>query len=142
MSQSDRLAVWVETRIIIDKKPRYGWGGAVAEEKGLDCSGFVYLVFKRAGFVVGRTTARNMRLGYSGWHGADAVDGQFQVGDLVFWTWRDQPQRPDGHVGIIMQTGVVEMVAHSSARRGVVLDGIEGVFLEDISARIILKIRR
>ena len=139
LSATDRISVWREAQAIIDKKPRYSWGGHVTEEKGLDCSGFVYLVYRRAGIPVGRTTSRNMRLGRSGWDGEDLGDQPFQIGDLVFWTWRERPDRPDGHVGIIMNNwGSVE-AAHSSARRGVVQDALQGRFEEDISARISIR---
>ena len=132
----DRMAVWHEASLIQEKHPKYRWGGDVSEEKGLDCSGFVYLVFKRAGFAVARTTSRNMRLGLSGWSGVEIADEPFQVGDLVFWTWSDRPQRPDGHVGIIMEVGRREKVAHSSASRGVVTDEFTGKFIDDMSALI------
>ena len=130
------MAIWREANLILEKHPKYQWGGDATEKNGLDCSGFVYLVFKRAGFAVGRTTSRNMRMGFCGWRGHEVQNESMQVGDLVFWTWRDQPQRPDGHVGIIMKTGDSEAAAHASARRGVVFQRIEGPLIDDISARI------
>ena len=137
LTASDRVAVWREARIIVEKRPRYKWGGSVNEELGLDCSGFVFLVYRRAGLCVGRTTSRNMRMGLSGWGGTDVRDGAMLVGDLIFWTWRQRPDRPDGHVGIVMRSGTrIDVVAHASPGRGVILEALHGRLKEEISARI------
>lgn len=139
LSLGERTSVLIEAEIILDKHPKYVFGGHESEERGLDCSGFVYLVYRRAGLNVGRTTSRKMRLGLSGWDGVELDDEPFQVGDLVFWTWRGRPDRPDGHVGIIIRIGILEEVAHASARRGVVQDPVQGSLLDDISARVSIR---
>ena len=36
----------------------YVWGGESLAEGGFDCSGFVYVVLNRAGYVVARDTAQ------------------------------------------------------------------------------------
>lgn len=123
--------------MILEKRPRYQWGGAVNEELGLDCSGFVFLVYKRAGLCVGRTTSRNMRLGHNGWGGTEVRDGAMLVGDLIFWTWRQRPDRPDGHVGIVVRAGLrIDNVAHASPGRGVIEEAVHGRLKDEISARI------
>ena len=122
------------------RHPPYVWGGA-DDKKGVDCSGLVFLAAKRAGILgVTRTTSRNMALGFGGWRGSDVELRDADEADLPFWTWRDKPQRPYGHVGIFLvgtKSGLLEVLHASSSRHTTVVQPLEGVFVRDLA-----KVRR
>jgi hypothetical protein len=125
-----------ELRVIIDRHPRYTWGGSESEVRGVDCSGYLYLAAKRAGLPVQRTTALYMSKGFGGWESIKIQVKDISHLDLTFWTWRDKPNRPEGHVGVVlMEPGEIELrVTHASEKRGVVLDKLEGVLKRDLTA--------
>jgi hypothetical protein len=127
---------------IIRSKPRYVWGGI--SEQGIDCSGYLFLAAKRAAIPgIKRTTAYEMAHGRGGWVGVDilpdSVFGNVEECDIPFWTWRDRPDRPYGHVGVFLigSSGLLE-VTHSSESAGyVVLVPFAGPLVRDLA-----KIRR
>lgn len=128
---------------IIRMKPRYVWGGAESEEKGIDCSGYLFLAAKRAAIPgIKRTTAIEMARGRGGWAGVDILPDELfsnvEECDLPFWTWHDKPWRPYGHVGAFLmgENGLLQ-VTHASLKRGVVLVPFEGPLVRDLA-----KIRR
>ena len=125
--------------MLLDKSPKYVWGGSESYEKGLDCSGMLFFACRRAGLLVSRTTARNMALGRCGWDGVDIELRDYEELDIPFWSWRDHPDRPDGHVGIFFgwKNGWPAVVHASQSRGRVVQDELKGVFLKDMT-----KIRR
>jgi hypothetical protein len=131
-ADSFRKNLW----IIIDRHPAYSWSGSESEQKGVDCSGYIYLAAKRSGIPVKRITAIQMRFGTGGWIGKDANLGDAGELDLVWWTWIDKPHRPHGHVGVVLtgrQSGLFE-VTHSSSSKGVVVQELKGYLFRDISA--------
>jgi hypothetical protein len=77
-----------------------------------------------------------MRTGLGGWIGKDTdIDHAGEL-DLVWWTWIDKPNRPHGHVGVVLtghQSGLFE-VTHSSSSKGVVVQELKGYLFRDISA--------
>ncbi|MEI8183355.1 MAG: NlpC/P60 family protein [Desulfomonile sp.] len=122
-----------QLNFIIAKHPRYAWGGAEDLQKGLDCSGYIFLAAKWAAIPgITRTTAYRMSQGLGGWNGRDIVLDSARQCDLVFWTF--VPARLHGHVGAILRDRQgLHKVTHSSARRGVVLDRLEGLSLRSLT---------
>lgn len=123
--------------LIIEKKPKYVWGGSESEEKGIDCSGYLYLAAKRSGIPVTRTTAILMEQGLGGWHGKRITLDDAQELDIVWWTWLNKPQRKHGHIGFFLVntrgSNLLE-VTHSSSSKGVVIQQLRGSLLRDISS--------
>ena len=122
--------------LIIDRHPAYFWGGAEDEKRGLDCSGYLYLAAKRSGIPVKRVTSMQMRHGCGGWIGTDIDLLSAGELDIVFWTWKESPNRPHGHVGVFLigrKSGLTE-VTHASASKGVVVQELKGQLFRDISA--------
>ena len=118
---------------IIDRQPKYVWGGSESEDKGLDCSGYIYLAARRAGFCVRRTTAYNMSRGYSGWDGITISLHVARECDIPFWTWQGS-NRKCGHVGILIRDRRgAQKVTHASQLRGrVVVEDMKGKLLTDL----------
>ncbi len=74
----------------------YRYGGNTAEQ-GLDCSGFVKLVFQQTtGLNLPRRAEEMSRLG------SDVTDNELQPGDLVFY---NTLRRANSHVGIYIGDG-------------------------------------
>ena len=137
----------IETQRMLDRSPRYVWGGADPDveifdtkkkirAKGVDCSGMVHYIARRAGLLVSRTTARNMELGRCGW---DAVDVELRDSedlDIWWWTFPSKPDRINGHVGIAHghKDGWPAVVHASQSRGRVVSDPIKGWVLNDLTA--------
>jgi hypothetical protein len=123
--------------IIIDKHPKYARGGFADPDQGLDCSGYVYLAAKWAGIPgISRTTSHRMAQGFGGWSGYDVDPNAADECDLLFWTFT--PNRPLGHVGVLLfdEDGLAS-AAHASARRGVTLRPVCGPLLQNL-----IKVRR
>jgi hypothetical protein len=70
----------------------YLWGGRTY--MGIDCSGYVQMVFKALGINIKRDTSQQIEMGLS----IDRVD--LQVGDLVFF--KKEYQTKVSHVGIML----------------------------------------
>jgi len=115
-----------ELKTIIDRHPRYQWGGSVNEDKGLDCSGYLFLAARRGGLPVKRTTAARMMVGEGGWIGVKVPFSAGTMLDLVGWTFR----RRFDHIGILWHN---RTVTHSSSRRGVVVDPMRGALKKTLS---------
>jgi cell wall-associated NlpC family hydrolase len=115
---------------ILAKHPKYAWGGAGDPEKGLDCSGYLFLAAKWAGIPgITRTTSAKMAEGLGGWTSREITVRQAKECDLVFWTFRKH--RPNGHVGAFLNDGNGRRsVTHAGTRNGVVLEALEGQLLE------------
>ncbi len=122
-----------ELLTIIARHPRYVWGGAETEAKGLDCSGFIFLAARRAGMPVIRVTSAQMAQGRGGWIGRDIAFRDSAELDIIWWTFK--PERPLGHLGVLIRHPVYKTpsVTHASSTRGVVVDFIQGPLLRDLS---------
>jgi cell wall-associated NlpC family hydrolase len=137
------LAPWYEKSLktqlllIIKQHPQYLWGGSSDLNKGLDCSGYVYLAARWAGIPgVTRTTSLRMAQGFGGWTGKDVDLEQGVDCDLLFWTFA--PNKPFGHVGFLVLTGQGRKeTAHASPRLGVVLRPLRGSLKQNL-----IKVRR
>ena len=116
---------------IVQATPRYVWGGSSSIERGLDCSGAIYLAAKWAGMPVTRTTSLRMSAGLDGWVGNDIIDANARARlDLMFWTLKDH--RPNGHVGVLLDR---DHVAHASSTQGhATISPLEGVLREKLTA--------
>lgn len=126
-----------QLKFIIAKHPKYLWGGADNLDKGLDCSGYVYLAARWAAIPgVTRTTSLRMSLGFGGWRGIDIDFSDADALDLPFWTFK--AKRPRGHVGVFLRDKHgMPAVTHASSRRGVALDQMQGRLLRNLT-----KVRR
>ena len=123
--------------LIIWKHPKYTWGGAESEEKGIDCSGYLYLAAKRAGIPVRRTTAIQMESGLAGWTGKKVTLDDAGELDILWWTWPSSPHRKHGHVGFFLvnnRGSKLLEVTHSSSSKGVIIQQLRGSLLRDISS--------
>jgi hypothetical protein len=116
-----------ELRRIIDRNPRYVWGGSMSEKQGLDCSGYLFLAAHRAGLPVARTTAARMMIGENGWIGISVPLNISKQLDLVGWTFK----RQFDHVGVLWHDN--RHVSHASSRRGVVVDDLKGTLRSNIT---------
>lgn len=117
-------------------KPEYVWGGYQDPNRGLDCSGYIYLAAKWAA-IPGpkRTTANRMARGLDGWDGKTIRPiRDADRGDLVFWTWKGS-SRKYGHVGAVVlgrKSGLLEAAHASSGHKSVVVVPFRGALLTDI----------
>ena len=128
-----------EFNYLIWKHPKivYTWGADKPYEGKADCSGYIFAVYKRIGIPVSRTTALEMRHGKAGWHGKDIEIDSASEMDMVWWTWKDKPQRPHGHIGVLIVSPVsklIEVTHASSSQKRVVVEPLDGVLLRDLSA--------
>jgi cell wall-associated NlpC family hydrolase len=123
--------------LIIDKHPKYTWGGSSDLETGIDCSGYVFLAAKWAGIPgITRTTSSRMSLGLGGWPSKDVDLSDATECDLLFWTFNKE--QPAGHVGVLLlDEQDCKHATHASERRGVVLDALAGPI-----SRNLTKVRR
>lgn len=127
--------------LIKQKSTLYVWGAAGSEKDGVlqvDCSGLLHYIYKKSGVGgVKRSTAFRMRHGLEGWTGVDVPINNCDDLDIPFWSWKAQPNRPFGHVGIITIGGksrLMEVMHASSSKKGVVVNPMAGVFMRDLSA--------
>ncbi len=126
--------------IVQAKNTLYVWGAAGEESGGIqkfDCSGYVHWVYFKSGIPVKRTVAFRMRHGMDGWIGKDIELDDVEEMDLPFWSWKDQPTRPFGHIGIFVtgiKSNLLEVRHASGTKKKVVQHQLQGVFLRDLSA--------
>jgi len=118
-----------ELKSILDKHPKYVWGGSESEEKGLDCSGYLYLAARRAGMPVRRTTALRMSQADGGWHSRIISKTHTKLLDLLWWTWKEG-KRPNGHVGVKWKDN---HILQSASSRGVVEDELKGRLVDKMT---------
>ncbi len=96
------------------KGTRYRMGGL--NKNGIDCSGFVYVTFKRRfGIALPRTTKEMVRLGIT----IDA--GDWRAGDLIFF----KTGIFDRHVGVYIDDG---QFLHASTSQGVVISELDNPY--------------
>lgn len=122
-----------QLQFIIDKHPKYAWGGSSDLEKGLDCSGYLFLAAKWAGIPgITRTTSARMAEGLGGWTSRQIDPKEARECDLVFWTFREE--RQNGHVGAFLNdSDGRRAVTHAGVSKGVVLEALKGMLLENLS---------
>lgn len=121
-----------QLNFIIAKHPKYTWGGSDLE-RGVDCSGYLFLAAKWAAIPgVTRTTAARMAQGLGGWLSKEISLDNAAPCDLIFWTFK--PERPCGHVGAFLKGPHNALyVTHASVSRGVVLERIRGILATSTS---------
>lgn len=87
----------------------YVWGGTTA--KGLDCSGFLQLVYRNFGINIPRTTYEQVKAGQ-----AVNLKG-IKPGDAVFV---EPTKAGPGHVGMYIGNGMVQQSPHTGAVNSVI----------------------
>ena len=93
----------------------YKWGGVT--QRGLDCSGFTQMVYRKLGVNLPRTSREQARVGVS------VPRNSLQVGDLVFFSVQNDHI---DHVGIVVGKN---QIAHATSRRGrVVIEPLSSVY--------------
>jgi hypothetical protein len=126
--------------IIQSRSTLYLWGAAGDIKEGVqrfDCSGYLHFCFFTSGVALKRTTAYRMRLGLDNWEGKDINIYDVDDLDIPFWSWRNSPNRPFGHVGILLigkKSKLLEVTHASSTKKKIVMHPLEGVFIRDLSA--------
>lgn len=75
-----------------------------------------------------------MAKGYGGWTGKDTPTDDAQELDIPFWTWKDKPDRPFGHVGMfVLGDNGILAVTHASMSIGrIVIVPLKGKLLSDL----------
>ncbi len=98
------------------KGVRYREGGM--SKRGIDCSGFVHLAYKKLNKPIARSTELLSQSGRS------IPASQLRTGDLVFFKtgWKKR------HVGIYMGNG---KFMHASSSRGVMMSKLNNPYWED-----------
>jgi hypothetical protein len=136
LSELYKRSLKQQLNFIIEKNPKYTWGGAEDPEHGLDCSGYLFLASKWAGIPgITRTTSKNMAFGLGGWTGFDLSElEEVDDCDLVFWTFSES--RPHGHVGAFID-GKHLRVTHASSKHGVISQKLTDFLIRNLS-----KVRR
>jgi len=126
-----------QLQFIVAKHPKYTWGGSTDLEKGLDCSGYIFLAAKWAGIPgITRTTAARMADGLGGWASKEVNLHEAEECDLPFWTFDEK--RKNGHVGAFLNDrDRRRAVTHAGVHAGVVLEPLVGRLRESLS-----KVRR
>lgn len=137
LAERYKKSVKEQYRFIISKHPKYTWGGAEDLNKGLDCSGYIFLAFKWAGVPgITRTTSLRMSMGLGGWIGKDVDLEVADECDLLFWTFHEH--RPNGHVGAFINDPNGRLkITHASTSKGVVMADLKGTLATNLT-----KIRR
>ncbi len=93
---------------------KYRIGGL--SQRGIDCSGFMYLTFKsKLGVVLPRSTERQAEVG------ADVERSELRAGDLVFF----KTGRSVRHVGVYLERG---KFLHASTRQGVTISELDEAY--------------
>lgn len=131
LRQEFNYLIWKHPKIV------YTWGDTRPYEGKADCSGYIFGVYKKVGIPVSRTTALDMRHGKAGWHGKDIELDDAGEMDIVWWTWKDNPKRPHGHIGVLLlspRSKLLEVTHASSSQKKVVVEPLDGVLIRDLSA--------
>lgn len=134
LSSTYKEALRGNLNIIIDKHPKYVWGGSESEDKGLDCSGYLYLAAKRSGIPVRRVTSIMIEQGLGGWQSKKVVLDDIEEFDINFWTFKES--RPHGHLGFFLvgkNSGLLE-ITHSSSAKGVIIQQMTPYLLRTTSS--------
>jgi len=96
---------------------RYKFGGT--DKRGMDCSGLVYVSFKKENIELPRVS-RNMAT-----QGVRLKLGETQKGDLVFFR-TNKNKKTINHVGLVVESkkGVIQFI-HSTSSRGVIISSLD-----------------
>ncbi len=97
----------------------YKWGGSTV--RGMDCSGFVSVVYKKS---VDLALPHNAAQLYG--RGKPVAAGRLQIGDLVFF--ENIESAGVSHVGIYVGES---RFAHASTKRGVVISELKQKYYQD-----------
>lgn len=140
LSETYRKTIEKNLTIAKQGSSKYVWGAAGSVKDGVlqvDCSGLVAYIFRQSGIPVKRTTAFNMRHGLDGWIGKDVTIDDCDHLDLLFWSWKTQPNRKFGHVGFLAEDPKSKLLEgiHASGSAGrIISQQLRGVMLRDLSA--------
>jgi hypothetical protein len=105
-------------------------------EEGVDCSRYKYLVYLWAHVPgVQRVTSLDMSKGLGGWRGRDIPLEDADELDMVWWSWKDKPHHPRGHLGtfLIGKSGLLEVTHASTSRGHIVHEELKGKLMDDIA---------
>jgi LysM repeat protein len=95
----------------------YTWGGGT--DKGVDCSGLIYVVFNQTGETVGRYSA-------AGYYDRSYYVDKPQVGDLVFF---ENTYKPGiSHMGIYLGDN---QFIHADEARGVTISSLNSTYFKE-----------
>ena len=111
---SDTTAIYRDSLVSYAKTLQgigYRYGGST--QKGFDCSGFVYYVYKHFNYTVPRTSSS-----YSSFGEKIELDS-CQAGDVIVFTGTKSEIRKPGHIGIIVQNnnGIIDFIHASSSKK-------------------------
>lgn len=106
-------------------------------QRGLDCSGAVFVAARMSGARVHYMPSADMQRGRGGWgNGIDLGAGPdglqlAQPGDLLWWTFDD----PHGHTGVVTRdrNGWPGVAHASTSRHRMVVDAIQGTLHTRVS---------
>ncbi len=119
VSSADAKSIRSAREAVVDETLRYLnvpylWGGE-HPRTGLDCSGFVQLVFRRAGLALPRVARDQFRQTVA------LRPANVHPGDLLFFSMRHPGSRKVDHVGIYMGRG---WFVHASVTNGIHVEQI------------------
>jgi cell wall-associated NlpC family hydrolase len=93
---------------------KYVYGGC--SEKGFDCSGFIYYVFKQYSIELSRSAAALSQIGIP------VALNELQEGDLLFFKGRNTSSNRVGHVSLVIYKTENSFEMIHATNRGVVVD--------------------
>ena len=94
----------------------YKYGGTSPEE-GFDCSGLVYFVFEKEGYIMPRVSRDQAK------EGAEVARKKIKEGDLVYF---GESSNKIDHIGIVISApGEPISMIHSSSSKGVILTNVD-----------------
>jgi len=93
---------------------KYVYGGC--SEKGFDCSGFIYYVFKQYSIELSRSSAALSQIGIP------VALNEVQEGDLLFFKGRNASSKRVGHVSLVICKTENSFEMIHATNRGVVVD--------------------
>ncbi len=97
----------------------YVWGGTNLDT-GVDCSGFVYAVYKNFGVTLNRTSSSMAS------NGVVVSKSQLMPGDLVFFDSSGSNNGDISHVGIYIGNG--QYIHSSTSKRGVIISNLNNAY--------------
>jgi hypothetical protein len=144
LSEGYKASLSGEMYYLLWKHPHivYKWGATgVYDKNEADCSGTFYAIAKKIGWNVTRTTAFEMEGGRGGWRNTPLTLDKAEETTIVWWSWHNPeagkaPKRIHGHIGMLMispKSGLLEVV-HNSSSKGLHMEPLQGVLIEDLSS--------
>ncbi len=97
----------------------YVWGGTNLD-RGVDCSGFVYAVYKNFGVTLNRTSSSMAS------NGVVVSKSQLMSGDLVFFDSSGSNNGDISHVGIYIGNG--QYIHSSTSKTGVIISNLNNAY--------------